>query len=122
MYKTCSICGRIHDINIKCRRNYPYQKKRTSDKFRSTYEWKIKREQIKKRDKYLCVACINNIDGTVYKYNYKDLQVHHIESIEEDYSKRLDSLNLITLCPLHHKKAENSLISKKELKKLMEEK
>lgn len=119
MYKTCSTCGKIHDINIKCKRKYNYQKNRSSDKFRSTYEWKIKREDIKKRDKYLCVACINNLDGTTYMYNYKDLQVHHIESIEEEYSKRLDSLNLITLCPLHHKKAEEGLITKEELIKLV---
>lgn len=26
MYKTCSICNRIHDININCKRPYRYKK------------------------------------------------------------------------------------------------
>ena len=52
-------------------------------------------------------------------YNYKILQVHHIISIEEDYDKRLDSKNLITLCLLHHKMAEQSEISLEILLKLV---
>lgn len=73
MYKTCSICNRIHDMNIICKRTYKYKKRRKSDKFRSTYEWKQKREEIKRRDRYLCLACLNNIDDTTYMYNYKKL-------------------------------------------------
>ena len=64
MYKTCSICNKIHDMNIICKRPYKYKKRRKSDKFRSTYEWKQKREEIKRRDRYLCLACLNNIDDT----------------------------------------------------------
>ena len=52
-------------------------------------------------------------------YNYKNLQVHHIFSIEEDYDKRLDNENLITLCPLHHKMAEQREISLETLLKLV---
>lgn len=119
VYKTCSICNRIHDININCKRPYRYKKRRSSDKFRSTYEWKQKREEIKKRDRYLCLACLNNISNKNNRYNYKNLQVHHIISIEEDYDKRLNSTNLITLCPCHHKMAEQKEISIEILLKLL---
>ena len=57
-----------------------------------------------------------------FMFNYKDLQVHHIISIEEDYSRRLDSTNLITLCPMHHKKAEQGIITREELLKMIKEK
>lgn len=118
MYKTCSICRKIHDINIVCKKIY---KKKPSlyNKFRNTYEWQQKRESVKKRDKYLCQVCINGYDDTLYRFNYKDLQVHHIIPLEEDYSKRLDSDNLISLCPMHHKRAEEGLISKDELQKMI---
>lgn len=79
-----------------------------------------KREEIKKRDKYLCQACINGYEGVPFMFNYKDLHMHHIVSIDEDYSKRLDSPNLITLCPMHHKKAEQGIITKEELLKMIE--
>lgn len=93
MLKTCSVCGKIHDFNIVCKRPYRYKKCSKSDRFRSTYEWKQKREKVKKRDRYLCQACINGYEGSPFMFNYKDLQVHHIISIEEDYSRRLDSTN-----------------------------
>lgn len=52
-------------------------------------------------------------------FNYKDLQVHHIVSTNENYSKRLDSTNIITLCPIQHKKAEKAIITKGELLKMV---
>lgn len=36
-------------------------------------EWKQKREEVKKRDKYLCQACINEYEGAPFMLNYKDL-------------------------------------------------
>lgn len=121
MYKTCSVCGSIHEIDKVCKKPYKYKKNSKSDKFRSSYEWKVKRDEIKKRDKYLCQACINGYESTIFLYNYKDLQVHHIIPIEEDYSKRLDSMNLITLCTIHHKNAEQGIIKRDELIKLIKE-
>ena len=76
---------------------------------------------VSKRDKYLCQACLNGYDATLFTFNYKDLQVHHIIPLEEDYSRRLDSTNLITLCPIHHKKAEMDIISREDLFKLIKE-
>lgn len=53
--------------------------------------------------------------NTNYRYTYKELEVHHIMPIEEEYSKRLDSLNLITLCKMHHNMAETGQIKREEL-------
>ena len=74
-----------------------------------------KRNQIKKRDKYLCQLCLkDNI------YTYDNLQVHHIIPLAKDYNKKLDSDNLITLCRMHHEQAEKGIISKEELYELLE--
>ena len=73
------------------------------------------KNQIKKRDKYLCQLCLkDNV------YNYDDLQVHHIIPIAKNYDRRLDSDNLITLCRMHHEQAEKVIISKEELHELLE--
>ena len=51
---------------------------------------------------------------------YNNLQVHHIIPISIDYSKRLDSDNLITLCTYHHHQAEKGLIAKEQLLEIMD--
>jgi len=118
MMKTCSVCGRIHDFNKMCSRNRK-KPKTTANKFRNTYEWKEKRKWIKERDKYLCQICIEGKHNTLYRYNYKQLEVHHIIPIEEDSDKKLDSENLITLCSMHHKMAEDNEISREELQEII---
>jgi predicted restriction endonuclease len=118
MLKTCSICGRIHDFNKICKRQS--KKNDTSaNSFRKTNKWTEMSKAIRKRDKYLCKVCLSEKYDTQYKYTYKELEVHHIVPIEEDYSKRLDSSNLITLCRMHHEMAERGDISREELLKLI---
>ena len=75
----------------------------------------MKREEIKKRDNYLCQVCLKH-----GRFIYQDVQVHHIIPINKDYDKRLDSNNLITLCTLHHKDAERGIISVEELHSLID--
>ena len=118
MMKTCSVCGRIHDINKTC---YRHKKKPVTaqNKFRDTREWKNKRNQVRARDMHLCQICLTSKYDTFYQYNYNQLEVHHIIPIEEDYSKRLDSENLITLCNMHHKMAEAGEITKEELQEIV---
>lgn len=107
MYRSCSVCGRIHPEDKMCKRSY--KKNTIESKFRNTNAW------IKKRDKYLCQLCLkDNV------YNYDDLQVHHIIPIAKNYDRRLDSDNLITLCRMHHEQAEKGIISKEELHELLE--
>ena len=49
MYRSCSVCGRIHPEDKMCKRVY---KKNTKEShFRNTNAWIKKRNQIKKRDK-----------------------------------------------------------------------
>ena len=122
MLKTCSHCGVVDASHVCSYRKPRYKdkdKNSNSNKFRTTIAWKKKSIEIKERDKYLCRVCINNLYNTINVYNYNKLEVHHIVPIQEDYNKRLDNDNLITLCSYHHHMAELGEISRKELFKLI---
>jgi 5-methylcytosine-specific restriction endonuclease McrA len=107
MLKSCSYCGRIHDSKYDCGKKPKQERYRKDiDKFRSTAVWQSKREQIKQRDKYLCQICIREQYDTVNKFTYDNLSVHHAISLEQNYDKRLDDDNLLTLCGMHHDMAE----------------
>ncbi len=121
MLKTCSVCGRIHDDSKQCYR--PRTKVKTKQNtFRNTNKWHEMSRRIRERDNYLCQICISGKYNTVLRYNFKELEVHHIVPLEKDYSKRLDRSNLITLCRYHHKMAEAGEISKEELLDIVKEK
>lgn len=107
MLKSCKYCGRIHDSKFDCGRK-PIRKKEgnNKDRFRWTQAWQKKREEIKQRDNYLCQICIRKLYDTVDQYNYDDLECHHAVPLEEDFDKRLDNGNLITICGTHHEQAE----------------
>lgn len=121
MLKTCSRCGVVPEEH-KCPYHTQRNKERNSkaDKFRKTKAWTKKSIEIRERDRYLCVVCINNLYNTIEQYNYNKLEVHHIVPINEDYNERLNNDNLITLCSYHHKLAEDGHISREELKGLIE--
>lgn len=113
MKKACPYCGKIHDKKYQCEKkpvSYNYRGTR-EDRFRWSYDWKLKREHILRRDKYLCVACLNSLPGTVKKLNNEALSVHHIRSLKTNWELRLADENLITLCNFHHEMAENGRIS-----------
>ena len=114
---TCSKCMRVVERGHICpyRTQKQYVKSSPASKFRNTKSWMKKSKEIKERDNYLCRAFINNLYSTVATYNFKKLEVHHIIPIEEDYNKRLDNDNLITLCSYHHHMAELGLIPREEL-------
>ena len=118
MLKSCSRCGKIHDINYKCtvglKRKYKYSYEES--KLRNTYEWHTKAEQIKKDSKYLCSACK---DKGIYQYN--DLETHHIEKLTERPDLLLENTNLICLCRNCHKLADAGMIEKEYLLKLAKE-
>lgn len=120
MLVSCSKCGRIHERGFKCKNNIKqtYSKKETvASKFRNTKAWRDKRKDIINRDKALCQICIRNLHNTLPR-QYK-VQVHHITPVNEDYDKRLDNYNLITLCSYHHSMAEHEQITRKELIELV---
>lgn len=54
----------------------------------------------------MCQVCIRKLYDTYNQYNYNNLEVHHAISLEDDFDKRLDDDNLITLCESHHEQAE----------------
>lgn len=116
MKKACKHCGKVHDKSYKCSKK-PVKIKRSTefDIFRSSYAWQKKREAIKKRDNFCCKICFLNIFNKKIDNFY--IEVHHIIPLAEDYSKRLDDDNLITLCEQHHKMAENGVISRDTLYK-----
>lgn len=122
MLKTCSKCGIVPQDHKCPYRTYKKKDKDSkADKFRTTKAWARKSIEIRQRDKYLCKVCINNLYHTINTYNYDKLEVHHITPINEDYNRRLDNDNLITLCNYHHKMAEHNEIPRDELYELIKE-
>ena len=122
MLKSCSYCGRIHDSKYICKEKPSKNKTITeADKFRWTSLWQKKREEIKKRDLYLCQICIRELYNTVTKYNTEELSVHHNTPINKDYDKRLDNNNLLTVCDYHHKMCERGEITQEEVQRIINE-
>lgn len=122
MLKTCKHCG-VVDENHICPHRKSRQKSgdRQSDKFRKTKGWTNKSIEIRRRDKYLCQVCLRNKYNTLTFLNYKTVEVHHITPIAEDYNRRLDNDNLISLCSYHHKMADKGQIPRAELYEIVEE-
>lgn len=118
MYKTCSTCGRLHRFNEKC----PHRKQkaggkrdgREEDGFRSSSAWQRIREQIRRRDFYMCRYCFDSGKGV----QSRRLEVHHIEPLCEAWGRRLDEENLITLCSECHELAERGKINREQLHRL----
>ena len=115
-YITCPKCGVVLRGHI-C----PYRKgrqksgDRRSDQFRKTKAWTNKSIEIRQRDRYLCQVCLRNLYNTLSFLTYKTVEVHHITPLCEDYDKRLDNDNLISLCSYHHKMADGGQIPREEL-------
>lgn len=116
MKRSCSKCGRMHDMGYICKvgvkrdySKYNYEEA----KLRNTYEWHTKAEQIKADSNYLCAICL-----TKGIYNYNNLEVHHITKLKEDSTKLLDNYNLICLCRECHKLADSGVIKKEYLLEL----
>ena len=123
MLRSCTWCGRIHDSRFDCGRK-PIRKKMKyskADHFRRTQAWTDKAIEIKRRDNYLCQVCLRNRYNTLQQYTYNDLSVHHAIPINQDWEKRLDDGNLITLCSMHHEMAESGEIPANEILKIIAE-
>lgn len=112
MYKSCSRCGKIHDIKYKCNIGRIYTKTNESE-LRNKNKWHLKSIEIRERSNYLCAICKEK--GI---YNYNNLEVHHIDKLKERPDRLLDNYNLICLCSEHHKEADAGKIEKDYLFKL----
>lgn len=121
MLKSCKYCGRIHDSKHDCGMKPARRKKNTeADRFRWSKQWQRKRDEIRQRDSNLCQVCIRQMFGG-RQYTYEDLSVHHGIPLEEDFDKRLDNDNLITLCGYHHEMAEKGAIPREIILKIIAE-
>lgn len=117
MMKSCPYCGRIHQSGYVCPKKPKCrgQKNTDANRFRHSNAWTKLSRAVRERDHYLCQCCVRMIEGTYRQYNYDDIEVHHITPIEEDYDRRMDSDNLISLCRVHHEMAEKGELSRQTL-------
>ena len=121
-YVTCKYCG-VVPRGHKCPHRKSREKSgdRESDRFRKTKQWTNKSIEIRERDRYLCQVCLRNLHNTLSNLNYRTVEVHHITPINEDYNRRLDNDNLISLCAYHHRMADKGQIPREELYSIVAE-
>ena len=131
MLKTCPTCGKLHAFDDVCPKQIEYRRRCQSafdrskydrdskaDRFRSSQAWQRKRAEIRSRDLNVCRYCFL----VKHRIITADLSVHHIIPLDKDYSKRLSSRNLITLCRECHEQAERGRITPETLRELTVEK
>lgn len=112
MLKACAYCGRIHPRGFDCGKKPVRFKKDTAEtRFRHTQRWKDKSLQIRARDNYMCQYCWMHD----HRISTAGVEVHHIVPIREDYDRRLDGDNLISLCRDCHERAEQGQIRRQTL-------
>lgn len=118
MLKACKYCGKVHDTHYDCGRKPIRPRGRAADSksyyFRRSDVWTKKSQEIRERDGYLCQICIRKLYNTLRQFNYDTLSVHHIIPINEEYEKRLDNDNLLTVCRMHHEMCEDGTVSRQE--------
>mgnify|MGYP003491423993 FL=1 len=115
-YRSCPRCGRIHKYNEPCPiRKVNYSKDTKENGFRSTRQWRNKSLQIRELSGNVCAVCLD-----LGMITYNNLEVHHIEPLEDRFDLRLEDSNLICLCSEHHHQAERGEIDKSYLKRLVE--
>lgn len=84
-------------------------------RLRSRYAWTQKSKDIREQSSNLCAVCRDQ-----GRFNYKDLEVHHILKVKDRQDLLLDDSNLICLCAEHHKQADSGQLSVDYLRKLVE--
>jgi 5-methylcytosine-specific restriction enzyme A len=120
MLVSCSYCSGTHKRGVICSKRPKDRRTKDQDpsyvfRFRSSRAWQVKRDEIKKRDKYLCALC-----RTKGKYVFDRLAVHHIRPIKTAWAYRLDEFNLITLCRSCHEDAEKGNVCSRILGEIVE--
>lgn len=113
MWKSCSRCGKVHAVGYKCTAHIIPKVRTLDQRLRSTNRWQKKSEEIRQASNYLCELC--KLEG---KFEYNNIEVHHIIKLKDDSTKLLDNYNLIALCKYHHELADAGKIDAKYLKEL----
>lgn len=108
IYRRCGKCGKkiAHGIKCEClkltRKDYNKNVRYNNENkeysiFYNSIHWKRMSSYIRCKYNDLCLMCY-------FKYKILTIAnvVHHIVELKEDYTKRLDEDNLITLCHSCH--------------------
>lgn len=114
MYKTCSRCGKIHDTRYKCSIGRYTGRQSEEYKLRNTYDWQQKSIEIRDKANWMCEVCRDRDN----RYEYNNLEVHHIVKLKDAPGLLLDNYNLVCLCASCHKKADRGEIDVEYLRKL----
>ncbi len=110
--KACSICGKIHSTDIKCKR--PIERADAlAHSLRQKNKWHTKSLEIRDRSHWLCAVCKDQ--GII---NHASIEVHHIEKLRDNPDALLDDDNLIALCIPHHKMADDGELDAEYLREL----
>lgn len=80
--------------------------------FYCSKRWMAVRDKVRHRDRHLCLLCLD--ENKIKQVN----AIHHIIELKEDWSKRFDTNNLISLCREHHTAIHDIYFDKKEKQKL----
>lgn len=125
IYRRCGKCGKkivqgmtcecVKDTRREYNKNVRYNKDKTYSTFYNSMHWKRMSTYIRCKYNGLCLSCYIK-----YKIlNVADV-VHHIVELKEDYSKRLEEDNLVTLCHSCHNILHSNYTEKekKELKNI----
>lgn len=104
----CSRCGRILPVGQRCtcqpayRRDYNrFRRDKRLQRFRASDEWKRVRQQVIERDEGLDQYVLHETGELKAGFS-----VHHIVPLSEDWSRRTDPSNLITLSDDTHASIE----------------
>lgn len=119
MLITCSKCGKIHKRNGCQAKKYhrKYVKTETYNKIIKSKQWTETSRFVKSLDCFQCLVCCD-LNIPLSEYNTL-LEVHHIIKINDDETLAFELNNLITLCKLHHRQADDGVLSKHYLKSLI---
>jgi len=127
MLRICPYCHRVHDTGAKCEEQRKAERARwnrhrdgKADRFRSSKAWSMMSLRVRQRDGWRCVFCQREQDD-LRDIIDNQISVHHITPIQEDYNKRLDINNLITVCSYHHELCERGAITRNEQREIAKE-
>ena len=113
MLRSCTKCGRIHDINFKC--NGGGRLPQTAEQaLRRRTSWTNKSREIRERSKYLCAVCLDKGEARADD----DIEVHHIRKLRDYPEGLLEDDNLVCLCTNHHKQADRGELDVEYLRQL----
>lgn len=97
--KYCEVCEA--KVNNRHKEYKKYRKDIKEQSFYSSDPWRLKRDKIKDKDNGCCLLCLNE-----HKIKSMDT-VHHIIELKEDWDKRFEEDNLISLCESCHQVVHN---------------